>query len=553
VSSLGRGGALALAAAAALSAWLALRDLEVPGLYYDEAIQALPAAEYLREGGRPLQIPGAKSVWLGGGWFPVLTQPYMGALKSQLLIPVFAAFGPSAGVLRATTFAWGLLGCLLAALFAGRLLGAPVAVATFALLALDPAFLFVSRHDWGSFALGLALRCGGYWLAAVGLERGSRAWLGAAGLALGLGVYNKIDLAPALAAAILALALCDPRGAARALRGRGGAFAAFAAGLALGAAPLAAAGLGGAAAVGGVAGELRLADELAEKLSTWRSLLDGSYFHRLMLAGGSFEALPRVEGAATGLFGPALAASALFLAWRLARARPWQRRERALAFALAALALSSAALLLLPRAVRIHHALNVLPFPQIVVAAACVELWRLGASAGGAASRPALRALAAAGLAAVLAGQVLVDLQTRAEIRASGGRGRWSDALGAFARELAAEPGVTVVSLDWGFDAPLRLLAPELESREPFWSLLGPAAVGTRLAGTPQTVYLVQDPRYRVFPLGQELLAAAARLPPGTASVRAHADHAGDTAFLSVRIARPHRLVYRGRLEVELE
>jgi hypothetical protein len=260
-----------------------------------------------------------------------------------------------------------------------------------------------------------------------------------------------------------------------------------------------------------------------------------------------------VEGAATGLFGPALAASALFLAWRLARARPWQRRERALAFALAALALSSAALLLLPRAVRIHHALNVLPFPQIVVAAACVELWRLGASAGGAASRPALRALAAAGLAAVLAGQVLVDLQTRAEIRASGGRGRWSDALGAFARELAAEPGVTVVSLDWGFDAPLRLLAPELESREPFWSLLGPAAVGTRLAGTPQTVYLVQDPRYRVFPLGQELLAAAARLPPGTASVRAHADHAGDTAFLSVRIARPHRLVYRGRLEVELE
>ncbi len=553
MGALGTGGALGIAAAAALSAWLALGDLEVPGLYYDEAIQAVPAAEFLREGGRPLQIPGAKSVWLGGGWFPVLTQPYMGALKSQLLIPVFAAFGTSVPALRATTYAWGLLGCLLAALFAGRLLGAPVAVATFALLALDPALLFVSRHDWGSFALGLVLRCGGFLVAAVGLERRSSAWLGASGLALGLGVYNKIDLAPAIAAAVGACLLCNPRAAA-AIRDRASGIAAFAAGLALGAAPLAAGGLHGVAAIGDVAGALHLADELPEKLSTWRALLDGSYFHRLLLAGGSFEALPQVEGAASGLFAPALAASALFLVWRLARRRPWQRAERTLAFALAALALSFAALLLVPRAVRIHHALNVLPFPQIVVAAACVELWRLGArGTAGTASRPALRALAAAGLAAVLAGQVFVDLRTLAEIRTSGGRGRWSDALGAFARELAAEPGVTVVSLDWGFHAPLRFLAPKLESREPFWSLLGPAAMGTHLEGTPQTVYLVQDPRYRVFDLGQDLVATAARLPAGSASVRAHTDRSGGTAFLSVRIARPHRLVYRGRLEVELE
>src|SRR5262245_37884318 len=107
MGALGRSGALALAAAAAPAAWLALRDLEVPGLYYDEVIQALPAAEFLREGGRPLQIPGARSTWLAGGWFPLMTQPYMGALKSQLLIPVFAAFGASTTSLRTTTFAWG--------------------------------------------------------------------------------------------------------------------------------------------------------------------------------------------------------------------------------------------------------------------------------------------------------------------------------------------------------------------------------------------------------------------------------------------------------------
>jgi hypothetical protein len=552
---------LAFAAAAALSAWLALRDLEAPGLYYDEAIQAVPAAEFLREGGRPLQIPGAKSVRFAGGWFPVLTQPYMGALKSQLLIPVFAAFGPSTAALRATTFAWGLAGCLLAVLFAGRLLGPAVAAATGALLALDPAFLFVSRHDWGSFALGLLLRCAGLWLFAVGLGRGSPAWLAASGLALGLGVYNKIDQLPAIAAAAAALALCCPRGAVGLVRGRPGALAAFAAGLAAGAAPLAAGGLRGAAAVRGVAGDLRLGPDLAEKLSTWRALFDGSYFHRLMLAGGSFEALPEVTGAATGLFLPALAASAVLLAVHLARRRPWQARERALAFALAALGLGVAALLLLPRAVRIHHVMNVMPFPQLVVAAAAVELWRAGARPDWrAGARPAARrvahaaprTLAAAGLAAVLAGHLAVDLRTLAEIR-GGGRGRWSDALAGYARELAAEPGVPVVSLDWGFHAPLRFLAPQLDLREPIWALRGGAGVGTRLDGAPGTVYLVQEPRYRVFDLGQHFLAAVGRLPEGAAAVRAHPDRSGETAFVSVRIARPHRLVYRGRLEVELE
>jgi hypothetical protein len=553
MSALGRTGALGFAAVAALSAWLALRDLDVPGLYYDEAIQAVAAAEFLREGGRPLQIPGAKNVWLGGGWFPVLTQPYMGALKSQLLIPVFASFDASVVVLRATTFGWGLVGCLFATLFAARILGAPVALAMAALLALDPSFLFVSRHDWGSFALGLACRCAGLWLAALGLARRRPAWLAAAGLAFGLGLYNKIDLAPVLATTASALVLCQPRAALRAIRERSRELAAFGAGLALGVAPLVAAGLRGAAAVGSVAGDLRLAADLPEKLSTWRTLLDGSYFHRLMLAGGSFEALPDVQGAASGVFGPALAASTLVLAGCLVARRPWQERERALAFVLASLALGIAGLLLLPRAVRIHHALGVTPFPQLVVAAAAVELWRARANRPPAVTRTARRGMAAIGLAAVLAGHLWVDLRTLAEIRASGGRGRWSDALVAWAPELAADPATTVVSLDWGFDAPLRLVSPRLDLREPFWSLLGPARSGMRLEGTPRSVYLVQPPGLRVFDLGQQLLAAVARLPEGAAVIRTHADRSGQPAFLSVHVARPHRLVYRERLEVELE
>jgi len=553
MSALGRSGAIGFAAVATLSAWLALRNLDVPGLYYDEAIQAVPAAEFLREGGRPLQIPGAKSIWLGGGWFPLLTQPYMGALKSQLLIPVFATFDPSVAVLRATTFAWGLAGCLFATLFAARILGAPVALCMAALLALDPSFLFVSRHDWGSFSLGLVLRCAGLWLGAEGLARRSSAWLAASGLALGLGLYNKIDLAPVLLATAGALALSQPRAALRTIRERSRGLLAFAAGLLLGAAPLLAAGLGGAVAVGSAASDLRLGADLPEKLGAWSAFLDGSYFHRLMLAGGSFEALPDVQGAASGVFGPALVASALVLAWCLVARRPWQARERALAFALAALVLGVAGLLLLPRAVRIHHVLGVTPFPQLVVAAAAAELWRGGASLGGVLAGPALRTIAALGIAAVLVGHLWVDQRTLEEIRASGGRGRWSDALVGWAPELAADPATAVVSLDWGFDAPLRFVSPRLDLREPFWSLLGPARTGMRLEGTPRTIYLVAPPRFRVFDFGQELLAAVARLPEGAAVVRTHRDRSGEAAFLSIHVARPHRLVYRERLEVVLE
>jgi len=539
VFAAGIAGALALAAA------LGLPALDAPGLYYDEAIQAWPAAEFARGSPQPVGLPGATSVPLAGRWLPVLTQPYMGALKSQLLIPVFAAFGASSETLRAATFAWGLAGLALAMLFARRLLGTAVALAAGALLAVDPAFLFVSRHDWGSFALGLVCRCAGLWIALAGFERRSAARLAAAGVALGLGVYNKLDAGVMLAAVAAAAVLAAPRDARKRLWQHPRALAALAAGLALGAAPLLA---GGPRAARGVARTLGdpggLAHELPEKLAMWSALLDGSYFQRLMLAGGRFEDLAAVSGAAAGLLAPALAASAWLLAAGLARRRPWGRPERARAFALAALALGIAALLATPRAARVHHGLNVFPFPHLVVAAAATDLWR---AAG------ARRALAGLGLAALLASAVRADLATRAELAEHHGRGRWSDALGRLARELAAEPGLRVVSLDWGFHAPLGLLAPGLDLREPIWALRGPPGSAAPIAGDARTLYLVQDPRYRVFAWGDDLLAAVARLPAGSAEVRAHPDRRGETALLSVRIRHPHRLVRRAALEVVLE
>ncbi|MGI9591438.1 MAG: glycosyltransferase family 39 protein [Myxococcota bacterium] len=530
---------LGVALLALLVLALGARRLDEPGLYYDEVIQATPASEFLRERGEALRIPGARNTRLFGGWFPLLTQPYMGALKSQLLIPTFAAFGASRETLRVATLTWACVGLLLVALWVRELAGTRVALATAALLALDPSFLFVSRHDWGSAALALACRGGGLYLATVGWQRGGAGRLLAGGLLLGLGVYNKIDLLPFLAGCLLGLLAAAPGPALAVARQRPARLGALALGLVLGALPM-------LVAVGSVLSATEAMfrsvdarpDALGEKLLAWRTLLDGSHFHRLMLAGGSFERLGGVAGAAWSPFGWIFGAAWLGLfAHALAAARRGEP-DRPAVFALAATLATALLLLATPRAARIHHVMNIQPLPQLVVALAAVRLAQRGRAA---------RGMAIAGLAAALVGGLRVDLRVFETLRSTGGSGRWSGALEQLAHELPDD--VVVVSLDWGFHAPLRFVRPELALAEPVWRIHGRQG---SLEGGPRHLYLVHEPGYEVFDVGPRLLEAVAQLPPDLVTVRVHSDRSGQPAFRSIAFARPHQLVYREDVEVRL-
>ena len=530
---------LGVAALVLLVLLLGARRLDEPGLYYDEVIQATPASEFLREGGEPLRIPGSQNTWLFGGWFPLMTQPYMGALKSQLLIPTFAMFGASRETLRVTTLAWACVGLLLIALWAREIAGARVALATAALLALDPSFLFVSRHDWGSVSLAMICRGGGLWLAVLGWRRGSAARLMGGGLLLGLGVYNKIDLLPFLAGCTLALLAAAPRQVFSAARQRPGQIGALAAGLIVGAAPML---LGAGAVLSATEAMFQSVgarpDDLAEKLLAWRTLMDGSHFHRLMLAGGSFERLGQVSGAAWSPFGWIFAAAWAGLTVHAVAAARRGEPDRTVVFALVATAATGLLLLATPRAARIHHVMNIQPLPQLVVALAAVRLADRGLAG---------RGLAVAGLLAALIGGLLVDLRVFDTLRATGGSGRWSGALEQLAGELPED--AVVVSLDWGFHAPLRFTRPELTLAEPIWQMHGRA---TSLRGGSKHVYLVQEPGYEVFDFGSRLLEAVSELPQNAVTVRVHSDRSGQPAFRSISFARPHELVYRGTFEVRL-
>jgi hypothetical protein len=324
------------------------------------------------------------------------------------------------------------------------------------------------------------------------------------------------------------------------------------AGFLLGAAPMIATARAVFSAARTVAG--RQADssmDWSEKLNTLGSMLDGSYFHRLMLAGGSFERMFDSDGA-TGLFLVAVAASVLALGFGLARDRQRGELDRGEAFAWLACLTITAGMFLTPRAVRIHHTLYSYPFPHLVVAIVLVRLWDGRLLPG--AAQMLRRGSVAVTLAAVLAASVTVDFRTLATVRESGGKGRWSDALGTFARELAAQPGVTAVSLDWGFDGPLRFAARGLPAEEPIWALRYAHLPGHawEYAGGPGHVYLAFEEGLAVFEHGPRFLARVRDMDPEDVTVRRHLDREGDVAFVSVRFARPHRLRYVREFEVEL-
>jgi hypothetical protein len=139
-------------------------------------------------------------------------------------------------------------------------------------------------------------------------------------------------------------------------------------------------------------------------------------------------------------------------------------------------------------------------------------------------------------------------MRTLGSIERTHGKGRWSDALAGFAQELAAEPAAVAVSLDWGFHAQLHFLDRSLRLREPIWLATGaqPGGRPPSLEGDADTVYLLYDRDFAVFPVGPALLEVVQQMDPGLVVVERHLDREGDPAFVSIRIRSPHRIVYRG-------
>lgn len=166
---MGLASRLLLAAAATLCfCAIVARDLDSPGLYYDEAHQAAGAFAYV---GKPTQFFAQAHV----GGLPMLNMPYSGAIKTALYGVWLRATGHGFDLVE-----WRLLGIALSAagvfllvFLAGRGLGLIATTALAALTVTDGALLLCSRHDWGPVALAFLLRGAfvGLWCGDLGAER----------------------------------------------------------------------------------------------------------------------------------------------------------------------------------------------------------------------------------------------------------------------------------------------------------------------------------------------------------------------------------------------
>ncbi|HEX8683057.1 MAG TPA: glycosyltransferase family 39 protein [Ardenticatenaceae bacterium] len=166
----------------------ALYQLELPGLNYDEALDAVPAMQFLS--GQPLDT--AASVHFAGREWPLMILPYMGTTSTYLYLPAFALSGVSVLTLRGVNVLLGFLTLLLVWGFLRKYLDERVAALTALLLAVNPTYVFWTRMGAYHSLPMLPLLVLTLWALYRWYRGGSAGALLLAAFCLGLGLSTKI-------------------------------------------------------------------------------------------------------------------------------------------------------------------------------------------------------------------------------------------------------------------------------------------------------------------------------------------------------------------------
>ncbi len=509
------------------------QNLSSPGLNYDEAIYGGLTKDFVTGHATGGHMPGVSTVEIFGAPFPVFVQPYLGALKCWLLIPIFKIFGSTLAVLRGSNLFFCATALLIFMLWTWRLLGLVAALIAGLLLAFDPAFFFLGVIDWGSLLPSLLCRFAGFFLVLLAWRRQSASYALLAGLALGLGFFNKIDFGVLLAGTALAAACVWGKTIVAGRRSRPKIFLSAMLGFLIGAGPI--------LALMNVIFHAVFSknapphpNELAEKLHTHLAMYDGSYFYRLMDVGGLFDKMYQVPSPVWTPFGiVVLLAVVVLIADVIFSAKENPARQTKIFILLSGLFVTLG-VLILPGAVRIHHTTLVYPFPHLMIAAAVVALW----------NRPQKifqiqrvgRVLLLVVLAFLALGELHVIVRTENLIRETGGRGWWSNALVKFATETNGKPNLVVSSLDWGFNEQLEFLADGPELEEPFWQF----AFGQQpeLPRDANHIYLAHPPEFALSPLGAQFMESVAR-ENKNAIIQPWRDGQGAIVFYSISFPAP--------------
>lgn len=414
----------AIAAIAAVLLYCAFAIAWIPliGPQQDEAL-------FVRGLLPPLQLEAASHRHPSWGF---MLMPYIGALKTWLYRPVFTAFPPNLWSFRLPAVAACALSVWLAFLLARRFLPAAFAAAAAWLLAADPMYLLTGTFDWGPVALQHLLALTMAWAVARLHETGRWQWAAAAGLACGLGVWDKVSFLWLLAGLIAAYAAAAGK-QAWALWRRW---------------PLPAAALAGAAAGSLVFLRYNLRYDLAtfrasagfepaaipaKLLGLWQTLNGWALYG--FLVDGRGDSRLGVQG---------------FLLIAALACIPFVRPYRRFAlFAASAMAVSFILMVSMRNAGESsHHVILLWPLPQLIIAAAAAGLWQH--------SKP-WKLLVGSLLAACLASGLLVNSRYFQIARNEGPGSQWTLASADLAKALLRHQPAAIFAIDWGILDPLRL------------------------------------------------------------------------------------------------
>lgn len=168
---------------------LALYQVNLPGLYYDEALDLVPTLAIVQ--GQPFESLRDVAVVLGGRTFPLMVMDYLGTVNTYLALPLFALLGPTVLAVRLLPILIAALTLLLSYHLGRRLFDRTVGAVTVFLLAVHPSFVFWSRQGITVTSVMTVCSVGSLLALLAWWETRRGRYLALAGFLIGIGLWAK--------------------------------------------------------------------------------------------------------------------------------------------------------------------------------------------------------------------------------------------------------------------------------------------------------------------------------------------------------------------------
>ncbi len=182
---------LALVVACAIFATLTIYQLNLPGLYADEALDVVPAMQLLNQ--QSIDFGAVRGAYfpLGGLKLPVMNSDYQGVVGTYGALPFLAVGGVNVYSIRMFTIVTGIIAMILAYYWGSTLLGANVAAIAVLLLAFSPSWVFWSRIGIYVVAQVVPITIGAMYCLFRWWRGGRDRWLVAGAFLMGMGFSTK--------------------------------------------------------------------------------------------------------------------------------------------------------------------------------------------------------------------------------------------------------------------------------------------------------------------------------------------------------------------------